>query len=95
MSRSYKKSPVVTDASTHHRYHPRPKAIANRIVRHKANRQLKLKLDTDDLDNLVVSTNNTYRREYSSYDIVDYRSDLRAYDDIEITDEAIRFHTRK
>lgn len=76
MSRSFRKTPVLTDPSTNHRYQPRMKAIANRTVR----RRLKQQLYRMDGDNVLNPLHNSFKKLYPSYDIVDYRADLRACD---------------
>lgn len=98
MSRSYKKNPVVTDPSTNHRYKPRPKAIANRVIRRKFAQELVQSLRDNTLENLVQSNHKLYTKQYPSWDIVDYRADLRTYDqhDLdELPEETVRLYYRK
>lgn len=98
VSRSYRKHPVLTDPSTNHRYKPRPKAIANRTVRRQFNQDLKHKIDQNDLDSVASFEHALYKRQYPSWDIVDYRFDLRSYSNAELSslsDKLIRIYYRK
>lgn len=79
MSRSYRKHPVLTDPSTNHRYKPRPKTLANRRVRSRLRQELRRVASRYEFDGLFSTNNSLYKRYYPSWDIVDYRTDLRQY----------------
>jgi len=98
VSRSYRKHPILTDPSTNHRYKPRPKAIANRSVRRRLSQELKHKLDQNDLDSVASFDHALYKHQYPSWDIIDYRSDLRSYSNAELSslsDKSIRIYYGK
>lgn len=98
VSRSYRKHPILTDPSTNHRYKPRPKAIANRSVRRQFNQELKHKTDQNDLDSVASFGHALYKRQYPSWDIVDYRSDLRSYTNAQfssLSEKSIRIYYGK
>ena len=79
MSRSYKKNPVLTEPSTNHRYHPRSKAIANRVVRRHFKQDLRQHMELNNFDELVNLNGTAYKQYFPSYDINDYAFDLRDY----------------
>lgn len=79
MSRSYRKHPVLTDPSTNHRYKPRPKTLANRRVRSRLRQELRRVASRYEFDRLLTTNYSLYKRYYPSWDIIDYRTDLRRY----------------
>ena len=79
MSRSYRKHPVLTDPSTNHRYKPRHKTLSNRCVRSRLRQELRRVASRYEFDRLLTTNHSLYKRYYSSWDIVDYRTDLRQY----------------
>lgn len=98
MSRSYRKHPVLTDPSTNHRYRPRPKTLANKRVRSRLRQELQRQAGRYEFDTLVSTNHALYKRYYPSWDIIDYRTDLRCYTPKELAafpDDLIRAYYQK
>lgn len=72
MSRSYKKTPIITDSSKSYKFQPSPKTVANRILRSKLKSELK-HAEKSDFINLLTHKKSTFKRYYESYDICDFK----------------------
>ena len=97
MSRSYKKLPVITDSNTNHRYQPSNKAIANRVLRKRLKFEIQ-KFNQDDSNTVPSQKKSTFKKYYPSYDICDYRFDLRDLNKSElagIPEDSIRKYYQK
>lgn len=72
MSRSYKKSPIITDSAKPYKFQPSPKTIANRIVRRKLKSELN-QGQLNDFINIPTQKHSTFKKYYESYDICDFK----------------------
>lgn len=79
MSRSYKKTPIITDNNKNHRYSRRTKAIANRIVRRKLKDELIQTLKNDKTP-ATITNKKAFRKYFQTYKICDFKFDFRALD---------------